>query len=350
MVSGGMISSDATRRRCVTGAAWAALAALLACPIALGSGRGNDVPTYAGEIASILHGRCASCHRPLGAGPFDLLTYEDARKRANQIVDVISSGYMPPWQPDPPEEPTGFEFVGSRRMPDDEIEMIRAWARNDTPRGKKSAEPPPPEFEDGWLLGAPDLVVEVGDGYVLPAEGGDVIRNFVTAIPVEARRWVKTVELRPGNQRVVHHAVLSVDRSRVSRQLDARDPEPGFGGLDMGFAGLPGGHTVIWAPGSVPDPGIDEMAWALDPGGDLVLQLHMVPTGKDETVGMKVGFHFATRPPTIQAVQLMLRNDLIDIPAGLDDYVLQDSLELPVAVDLLAVCPHAHYLGKRIES
>ena len=40
---------------------------------------------------------------------------------------------------------------------------------------------------------------------------------------------------------------------------------------------------------------------------------------------------------------------LIDIPAGKSDYVVTDTYELPVAVDLMSVYPHAHYLGKEMD-
>ena len=79
--------------------------------------------------------------------------------------------------------------------------------------------PSPPEFIEGWQLGEPDVVVTMQEDYVLPAEGVDVFRNFVLPIPVSKPRWVKAVELRPGNPRIVHHGLVQVDRSRSSRRL-----------------------------------------------------------------------------------------------------------------------------------
>ena len=43
------------------------------------------------------------------------------------------------------------------------------------------------------------------------------------------------------------------------------------------------------------------------------------------------------------------RDASIDIPAGARDYVVTDSFRCPLDVQVLAVYPHAHYLGKLLE-
>ena len=60
-----------------------------------------DVPTYAKDVAPVLQKSCQVCHRPGEAGPFSLLTYEDARPRAAAIKSAIVGGRMPPWHADP---------------------------------------------------------------------------------------------------------------------------------------------------------------------------------------------------------------------------------------------------------
>ena len=57
--------------------------------------------TFHKNIAPILLAQCAPCHRPGEAGPFPLLTYDDARKHASQIAEVTRKRYMPPWLPAP---------------------------------------------------------------------------------------------------------------------------------------------------------------------------------------------------------------------------------------------------------
>jgi tetratricopeptide (TPR) repeat protein len=43
------------------------------------------------------------------------------------------------------------------------------------------------------------------------------------------------------------------------------------------------------------------------------------------------------------------RDGALDIPAGEKDFVVTDDVRLPVDVDVLAIYPHAHYLGKDLQ-
>ena len=185
--------------------------------------------------------------------------------------------------------------------------------------------------------------------FQVPAEGLDVYRNFVLPIPVDVTRFVAAVELRPGNKRIVHHGVMRVDRTSSARELDAEDPEPGFPGMDMALSESPDGQFLGWTPGRVPQRAAPGMAWTLAPGVDLVVQLHMVPTGKPEPIQVAVGLFFTAEPPHKRAMVLRLRNEDLDIPPGERSYVAEDSFVLPVPAAIARIYPHAHYLGKAME-
>ena len=74
--------------------------------------------------------------------------------------------------------------------------------------------------------------------------------------------------------------------------------------------------------------------------------MHLKPSGKSETLDAEVGLYFTKDPPVKQPMLLALeRDDALDIPAGDSDFVVEDSLTLPIDVDVLGVYPHAHYLG-----
>jgi tetratricopeptide (TPR) repeat protein len=305
----------------------------------------NATVTFNRDIAPIVFRNCTVCHRPGEAAPFSLLAYAEAKKRAGLIAALTTSRDMPPWLP----ERGRVEFLGERGLDDDEIALIRLWVEQGAVEGDPADLPPLPEFTQGWQLGEPDLILTMEDAFSVPAEGVDVYRNFVLPIAVSTPRWVKAVELRPGNRRVVHHAVMQVDRSRSSRRRDEEDAGPGFSGMDLAGSEAPGGQSLGWTPGKLPI--VDErLAWRLEPGSDMVLQLHMLPSGKPEQVVPKIGLYFTDQPPAEQAFSLLMRNDNIDIPAGDSDYVIEDSLTLPVAVETLGIYPHAHYLGKSIEA
>jgi Tfp pilus assembly protein PilF len=302
--------------------------------------------TFTKDIAPIVWTRCASCHRPGEIGPFSLLTYDDVRRRAAQIASVTSRRIMPPWKP----EAGKGEFQDERRLTDRELESLQQWIASGASEGDAADLPPMPNWKDGWRLGIPDLVVRMPEPYTVPADGTDVFRTFVIPIPVAAPRYVRALELRPGNARVVHHANLGVDRTRSSRQLDARDPEPGYSGSMERDARYPEGQLLGWTPGQAPHPAPDGTQWRLEPGSDLVVQLHLQPTGKPEAVQVTVGLFFTDTAPTRTPIGLRLGSETIDIPPGAREHIVSDRYELPVDVEVLAVQPHAHNLARRMEA
>ena len=303
-------------------------------------------PTFTKDIAPIIWARCASCHRPGEIGPFSLITYDDVRRHAAQIAAVTARRIMPPWKPLAGKG--GFQ--SDRRLTDAELQSLQQWIASGAPEGDASALPPAPAWADGWQLGTPDLVVRMPEAYTVPADGADVFRTFVIPIPVSGPRYVRALEFHPGNARVVHHANLGVDRTRSSRQLDARDPEPGYAGSMERDANYPEGQMLGWTPGQAPHPAPEGTQWRLEPGSDLVVQLHLQPTGKVERVGVAVGFYFTDTPPTRTPIGLRLGSEMIDIPPGAQEYIVADRYQLPVDVEVLAVQPHAHNLARRMEA
>lgn len=307
--------------------------------------------TFSKDVAPILFRYCAPCHRPGEAAPFSLLTYDDARKHAEQMAIVTGKRFMPPWPPEP-----GYgDFAGAKRLTDAQIETLARWAKNGMPEGNPADLPAAPHFVEGWQLGQPDLVLHMRQPYQLPASGEDVFRNFVIPVDLKERKYIRAMELRPGNKRAVHHANLIVDHARMLRERDGQDGKPGFPGMDVEteVSGEfdPDSHFLFWKPGSPPQEEPDDMGWKLDPGSDLIVNLHLQPTGKPESVDVAVGLYFANQPPKRFPMLVQLEHDgALDIPAGAARFVVTDHLKLPIAVDLLAIYPHAHYLGKQIDA
>jgi len=304
----------------------------------------SSEPSFSRDVAPIILRHCATCHHPGPNSPFSLLTFADVRPRAQAIAAATTRRYMPPWKP---VDGYGDELVGRRALTDRDIDTIQRWVAAGAPQGESAELPPAPQWTDGWRLGTPDVVIRMPDAYEVPASGPDLFRIFVLPIPTDVVRYVKAIEFMPGT-RAVHHANLRLDETRTSRDLDAKDPAPGYDGLLARTAHFPDGYFFGWTPGQLTPPS-EDLAWRLNPGTDLVLQLHMRPTGSAERVQAAIGLYFASGPPRLTPVMLRLGKQNIEIPAGKADYETTDSYVLPVDVDVHGVQPHAHYRAKEIK-
>lgn len=306
--------------------------------------------TFNRQIAPILYNHCSGCHHVGGSGPFNLLTYDDARRWGTVIQTVTHNRYMPPWLPE-----SGFgDFADSRRLSDEDLSLIGTWVESGMPEGVLTEAPKPPVFPESWQLGPPDLVLTAATPMQVPASGTDLFRNFILPVPISQTKYIRAMEIRPGAARVVHHANVLIDRTASLRRQHVDDWQKGIPGMeltvDSGEVFEPDSHFLFWKPDSPALIEPRDMPWRLDPGNDLILNMHLKPTGKPETVQATVGLYFADKPAAESPMLLQLEDDeALDIPAGDSAFVIEDHLKLPIDVEVLGVYPHAHYLGKRLE-
>ena len=187
----------------------------------------------------------------------------------------------------------------------------------------------------------------------LPPQGTDTYWNFIFPVPIQETRWVKAVEIRPGDKRYVHHANILVDRAGASRKRET-EPGAGFGGMEIRIESQvfdPDSHLLFWKPGTIPYVEPEGMALRLDKGTDLVLNTHLQPSGKPEVIQPSIGLYFTPHAATKLPMLLQLENDAkLDIPPGQKDFLLTDEFTLPIDVELMAIYPHAHYLGKDMQA
>lgn len=305
-------------------------------------------PVFTRDIAPVVFARCMNCHREGQAAPFPLTNFAQTAKRAKQIARVVANREMPPWIPAGGHE----RFVGERWLTEREIALFRAWAEAGAPEGNTADLPPAPKFAEGWLLGKPDLVVKMTEPFTVPADGPDILQNFVIPIPTTEDKLVAAIEFHPGNKRVVHHAVLFLDDKGAGRKLDAATPEPGYA-LFGGVGFLPSGALGGWSVGNTPRRLPAGMGRYLKKGSDLVLQLHYHPTGKEETDQSTIGIYFVDKPvaealrqPSTLVGSFWMANYEMDIPPGEANYRRSTSYTLPRDVTMVGIVPHMHLLGK----
>jgi mono/diheme cytochrome c family protein len=300
--------------------------------------------TFARDVAPILYTHCADCHHPGAIGPFSLLTYEDAAKRARTIAQVTTSRYMPPWRAAP-----GFgHFADERRLSDREIEVLAEWARLQAPLGDPKELPPTPVFSSSWALGEPDLVVPMPHEFEVPASGPDIYRCFVLEQKIPDDSYVVAVDFRPGAPTVVHHCLVFLDTSGAARRLEkdaGGNGYPAFGGPHF----VPAGSLSGWAPGAQP---------ALLPSGcgrpvkkdmDIVIQMHYHPNGKVEHDRSTLALYFAKKPIEKVVGWVPLWNENIDILPDEAHYTRHAGLTLPMDVTVIGIVPHMHLIGHEMK-
>ena len=320
-------------------------------------------PTWAHDIAPILYQNCVQCHRPDQVAPFSLLGYSDAAKRARFLAKAVRARYMPPWSPDGPHD----AFLDERRLSEAQIALISTWAGAGAPAGDLASAPPaPPAPIDGWVLGPPDLVVHMPRPFHVPKGPEDIymvfpipfsLQSVPAAVLAQARLpqsdalAVAAVEIHPGNRRVFHHADVWVDLTGTARQLEQR-----AGGTGYASFGTPGFPPALYLGGRV--PGItprflpEGIAASVMPfeGGDIALQVHYAPTGKEETDQSEIGVYFMRDPVKRIVDSIFLRSFNIEIPAGAAAHTIEDELEIPADCMLLSVFPHMHLLGREVHA
>ena len=170
--------------------------------------------TYSEHIAGIIFKNCSSCHRPGEAGPFTLLTFQDAVSRAKLIKYVTQTRYMPPW----PADASYSHFIDEKVLTDDEIAMIGTWVDNGCPIGDSTKAPKTPAFAVGSQLGKPDLIIKLRDVYKINGNGKDLFLLMRVPYQIPTDTFISTIEIVPDNRKLVHH----VNAQLLSYEFDKK--------------------------------------------------------------------------------------------------------------------------------
>jgi mono/diheme cytochrome c family protein/thiol-disulfide isomerase/thioredoxin len=311
------------------------------CPLPKPNLEAAPAPTYHGVVASILQRHCQECHRAGQVGPFSLMTYAQAKKRADDIARVVEDRLMPPWKPDPH---FGVPFKNDKSLSEAERAALIAWAEADAPEGDPRQAPPPAQFSDDWSLGTPDLVLKPEKVYDIPASGGDIYRCFVIKNPLDHDVDIAAVEYQPGNRRVVHHILGYVDVNGEARKRAGDDPNVSyacFSGPMVEVFGDLGG----WAPGNEPGFLPEGVGRRLPKRSDIIMQVHYHPSGKAETDLTRMGLFFSKTPLKKTIHWGLALNQRMVLPPGKTTEI-QAEWEVPTDLIAYGVTPHMHLLGK----
>lgn len=327
------------------------------CPLPLEGKKpaGPATVTYYRDVLPILQANCQGCHRPGEVGPFALQTYRQAVKWADGIAAETEARRMPPWKPVPADH-----IAGQRSLTEKDRKALAAWVEQGTPEGDPTDAPPAPKFPAGWQLGEPDAVLDMPSEAVVAATGRDLFHCIVFPTDFGEDRYLAALEVRPGNARVVHHAVMVLDTTGRARKLQEAaqakqkptDPDRGPGyslNQGMGFLPNPANGLGGWAPGLVPKRLPDGVGQKLHRGADIVVQVHYHRTGKEEHDRTKLGLYFTKGPVKEYLTAVPVTGLFWKIPAGEKEFKINGTATLTQDVRLHWMVPHMHLLGKDIE-
>jgi mono/diheme cytochrome c family protein len=351
-------------------------------------GKENRTVTFTKDVAPILFKNCAGCHRPNDIGPFSVLSYKDARPWAKSMREKVASREMPPWG----AHPGHGEFSNDTRLKQSEIETILAWVDGGAKEGSPKDLPPAPDFSDAWQIGKPDVTLTMPEEFTLDARGADDYIYFRIPTNFTEDKWIQAAEFRPGNKRVVHHAVVFIESPQMidaAKNMAKRrglefDPRNGPSVFDRapgpeayfskegtvwrartdapvvndacaqsntsGRASFANAASIIltaYAPGKNPDVYQPGAAKRIPAGSNLILQMHYSKTtAKPEKDRTSVALVFAKQPVEKTIETLTVVNSLFLIPPGAENHEATACYTVPRDIQFVNYFPHMHVRGK----
>ena len=304
--------------------------------------------TWSDDVAQIFYDKCAKCHRSGGAGGFSLVTYQEASSLASFLYDQVNTNEMPPWPPDN----NYMEYAHDRALTPTEKSTVLSWLSGGTPEGDPANTPPPPVFNTGSILGNGDLEIQMPAYTSQATSTADDYTCFTIPSGLTQDRVIKAIEVIPGNEAIVHHALIYVDSVPLNSPTDTIGsqcitPSSNTASLACGFA-----------PGAVPTifPSQDplKMGVHMKANSQVIFAMHYPEGSFGQSDSTKVIFHFY--PPGESGVRdvfalPMLQNWSLYLPPE-QVTSASASYTIPSAypdLSFISVFPHMHLIGDNMK-
>ena len=290
----------------------------------------NHALTYHKDISRILQTNCVSCHHQDGIAPFSLETLADVKEHAGMIKKQVDRGAMPPWFA-AKQEGRSHEWANDRALSERDKKDLLAWLNSDRAEGDLADAPLPRKYEEQWMIGKPDAVVEVPKPIQVKAEGVMPYQRTVIETSFPEDRWVQAYEVAPSARAVVHHVIVNM-HEKGSKLIGRDNGAEGFWA-----AYVPGNSYRVMPEG---------FAKRLPAGAKLTLQIHYTPNGKATQDQIKIGLIFAKQPPQYEVHVTSLAQPRLSIPPGAANHVVTKEQVIPANMMLTGYMAHMHVRGK----
>ncbi len=338
--------------------------------------------TFSKDVAPIFNKACAQCHQPKDIAPFSVMSFKDVRPWAKSIREKVISKEMPPWHADP----HFGNFSNDMRLSQAEIDTIVAWVDGGAIEGNPKDLPKLTNPRETWEIGKPDVVLTMDKPYQLPASGADDYIYIRVPTNFTEDKWIQASEFRPGNKRVVHHAVVFVEspaffkmaqeearknggdvKNPVTLIQDQPDSNEFRDGtvirtkqdapvLDdaCGANRSSGGGTNLllaaYAPGRNADVYPLGTAKMIPAGSNLIFQMHYSKTtGQPESDQTSMALSFAKAPVEKVVETMLIMNNRFAVPAGAENHAANACTTVRRDIELVNYMPHMHVRGKAMK-
>lgn len=295
--------------------------------------RKEQTLTYTDDIGPMLADNCVQCHRKGGRAPWSMDDYQTVSGWSSMIKEVLLSKRMPPWK----ANPNVGAFQDNFSLADSSARKIIEWIDNGLPLGTGTDTLQQLTFpKKDWQHGEPDKIVILKEE-AIPATKLLPYRYQTFDLELKEDKWLRGVEIRPGDPRLLHHIVL------VNREAHKKSPitDRELRLWSDNFIALgAGANQATFFPNNT---GV-----FLKKGTKLTVQMHYTPIGVATTDQTKIGFYFYDAKPEKLFYPLAPTNIRFKIPANTDNVRIVASDTISKAIHIHYLMPHMHYRGKEI--
>ena len=293
----------------------------------------SAIPTFARDVAPIFQARCQTCHHQGTSAPMSLTTFEEVRPWAKSIRQRVANRDMPPWHLD---KTVGIKhYKNDRSLNDDEISTVLRWVDAGAPQGNLAEMPKPLVFapDSNWFMGEPDLKVTTPNDFTMYASGPDWWIDQFAEVTIDEDRWIKAMEIKPSNPKIVHHVVV------YAIEPDAPEGTPETGVM-----------LHEYAVGKYGDIFGESTGRLLKKGTRLRYDMHYFAIGTEQHNTTTIAFQFYPKGvvPKYQVRSVAMRNipnDELEVPPN--TVVRTDGYyRLPRNARIDAFQPHMHMRGR----
>jgi len=293
----------------------------------------STTPTFTRDIAPIFQKACQTCHHSGTSAPMSLMTYDEVRPWARSIQQRVVNRDMPPWHLD---KTVGIRhYKNDRSLGDDEIATIARWVEAGAPQGNPADMPKPLTFapDSEWFIGEPDLKVTTPNDFTMYANGPDWWIDQFGEVQLDEDRWIKAMEIKPSNPKIVHHVVVYV----IEPDAPEGTPESGV-------------QLHEYAVGKYGDIFGENTGRLLKKGTKLRYDMHYFAIGSEQHNKTTIAFKFYPKGvvPKYQVRSFAIRNipnDDLEVPPN--TMVRTDGFfKLPKNARIDSFQPHMHMRGR----